>query len=442
MPLGYCFPGTCTHNPVIAGIIPVMQKPVNIHLPAGREELAELRAGDAVRLYGTIYTMRDAGHQRCLAALKEEGVLPFGLAGQALFYAGPTPARSGRPFGAIGPTTASRMDKATPALLEAGITLTLGKGRRSNEVAKACAATGSIYLIAVGGAAAYLGGFVEESELIAWEDLGTEALRRLTLNGLPAFVGIDSQGRQNGDVSIMSSEDKIETPPFCLPHPPVISFEGGEGVGKSTQIRLLADRLTQAGYEVCCTRDPGNTGIGEQVRAILLDRSNTALAPLAELLLYEAARAQLVEEVIRPALDAGKVVLVDRFTDSTLAYQAYARCLDRKLVDAANAIGSGGLVPTRTILLDQDMEAGLERATKNGADRMEAEGQSFHWRVHEGFEQLAREFPERIVTVKCQERKEDTHELIFAAVSDLFSKQAAEPYVVTTELLQKIKDDK
>lgn len=153
--------------------------------------------GDAVKLYGSIYTMRDAGHRRTLEYLNKHGELPFGLKGQALFYAGPTPAKAGRPFGAIGPTTASRMDAATPALLEAGITLTLGKGRRSEEVAQACAATGSVYLVAVGGAAAYLAGFVEASELIAWEDLGTEALRRLTLQGLPAFVGIDSRGERD-----------------------------------------------------------------------------------------------------------------------------------------------------------------------------------------------------------------------------------------------------
>ena len=174
-----------------------MLSAVDIALPAGREELAALGPGDAVRLFGTVFTMRDVGHQRCLAILREEGKLPFGLEGQALFYAGPTPPRAGRPFGAIGPTTASRMDGATPALLEAGIVLTLGKGRRSQEVMRACASTGSVYLVAVGGTAAYLGGFVKESELVAWGDLGPEALYRLTLDGLPAFVGIDSRGREN-----------------------------------------------------------------------------------------------------------------------------------------------------------------------------------------------------------------------------------------------------
>ncbi|MDR2035603.1 MAG: dTMP kinase [Coriobacteriales bacterium] len=221
-----------------------------------------------------------------------------------------------------------------------------------------------------------------------------------------------------------------------------ISFEGGEGVGKSTQIRLLADRLVKAGYEVCCLREPGGTSVGEQIRSILLDCANTKLSPVAELMLYEAARAQLVAEVILPALSAGKVVLVDRYIDSTLAYQAYARGLDKNLVLAANEIGCAGLIPTRTILLDQDMEAGLQKAVGDGADRMEAEGRDFHRKVHDGFEQLASEYDARFVTVPCQEHKEDTHELIFAAVADLFDERAARPYEITEELLQKIKAEK
>ncbi len=220
-----------------------------------------------------------------------------------------------------------------------------------------------------------------------------------------------------------------------------ITFEGGEGVGKSTQIRLLAHRLTQAGYEVCCLREPGGTGIGEQIRRILLDRAHCNMAPVAELLLYEAARAQLVAEAIRPALDAGKVVLVDRFIDSTTAYQSFARGLERELVDTANALGAGNLVPTRTLVLEQDVDHGLMKAIEDGADRLEAEGREFHARVHEGFRQLAEQYPERIVTVPCQERKEDTHELVFAAVSDLFSARAAEPFNITEQLLRQIKDE-
>lgn len=221
---------------------------------------------------------------------------------------------------------------------------------------------------------------------------------------------------------------------------PFISFEGGEGVGKSTQIRLLADRLTRAGYEVCCLREPGSTGIGEQIRSILLDNANSSMTALAELLLYEAARAQLVKEIIKPALAEGQVVLIDRFTDSTLAYQAYARGLDKNLVASANAIGSAALEPTRTILLSKNVAEGLRKAIEDGADRLEAEGQAFHERVHAGFMQLAAEFPERITVVSCQEQKADTHALIFAAVADLFSEQAALPYEITPELLQRLKE--
>lgn len=228
----------------------------------------------------------------------------------------------------------------------------------------------------------------------------------------------------------MSIEDKT----------PFISFEGGEGVGKTTQIRLLADRLTRAGHKVYCLREPGGTSVGEQIRTILLDNANSSMTDLTELLLYEAARAQLVEEVIKPALDSGTVVLVDRFTDSTLAYQAYARGLDKNLVNTANSIGSAALVPTRTILLSKDVVEGLKKATEDGADRLESEGQAFHERVHAGFMQLAKEHPERIFVVPCQEQKADTHELIFAAVADLFSEQAALPYEITEELLQRLKE--
>ena len=167
---------------------------VNIDLPVAPKQLTKLRVGDAVSLYGSIYTMRDAGHIRTLDYLSQHGELPYGLTGQALFYAGPTPPVGKRPFGAIGPTTASRMDFATPQLLRAGISLTLGKGVRSPEVAAACRETGAVYLVTTGGAAAYLASFVSAAELVAWEDLGTEALRRLTLEGLPAFVAIDSLG--------------------------------------------------------------------------------------------------------------------------------------------------------------------------------------------------------------------------------------------------------
>ena len=171
-----------------------MSEPTKLTLPASREELAELRIGDEVLLSGCVYTMRDAGHQRALDALHATGKLPCGLEGATLFYAGPTPAAAGRPLGSVGPTTASRMDFATPALMKAGIVACIGKGKRSAEVVKACKDTGSVYFAAVGGIAALLATHVEESELIAWGDLGTEALRKLDLHDLPCFVAVDTQG--------------------------------------------------------------------------------------------------------------------------------------------------------------------------------------------------------------------------------------------------------
>lgn len=168
--------------------------PISLTLPLDRERIAQLHAGQGVRLSGPVYTMRDAGHMRALKALEQEGALPFKLEGQTLFYAGPSPAAAGRPLGSVGPTTASRMDFATPQLMDAGIAGCIGKGKRSNQIAQACRRNGSIYLAAVGGIAALLATCVQSSETIAWDDLGTEALRRLELKDFPCFVAIDAQG--------------------------------------------------------------------------------------------------------------------------------------------------------------------------------------------------------------------------------------------------------
>lgn len=165
-----------------------------IILPCSKEELSVLEAGQKVLLSGVCYTMRDAGHQRALRYLEEKGSLPYDLSGQSLFYAGPTPASAGRPFGAIGPTTASRMDFATPDMLRAGIVSMIGKGKRSEEVRSACEETGSVYFVAIGGVAALLAEHVTSEELIAWPDLGTEALRRIVLDDLPVYVEIDAKG--------------------------------------------------------------------------------------------------------------------------------------------------------------------------------------------------------------------------------------------------------
>jgi fumarate hydratase subunit beta len=163
-------------------------------LPAARSELATLRAGEEVALSGVVYTARDATHVRLVEALDRDGELPFGLDGAMLFYAGPTPPAAGRPAGAIGPTTAKRMDAWTPRLLRAGVVATIGKGARSPEVIAACATTGSVYFAAVGGAAALLARHVTGMEPVAWPELGTEALVRVTLDRLPVFVAIDTTG--------------------------------------------------------------------------------------------------------------------------------------------------------------------------------------------------------------------------------------------------------
>ena len=183
-----------------------MPETIKLTLPLDKAELARLKAGDACTLTGPMFTLRDAGHIRLLAELDAQGSdeLPYGLAGQAIFYAGPTPAAAGRPFGAIGPTTASRMDFAAPRLHDAGVAATIGKGVRSQQVKDACVRnqavkdacvqTGSVYFVAVGGAAAYLAKCVESSTTVAYDDLGTEALRRIDVVDFPVFVGVDTTG--------------------------------------------------------------------------------------------------------------------------------------------------------------------------------------------------------------------------------------------------------
>ena len=173
-----------------------MANAIELTLPLSKEDLAKLNSGDAVRLTGDLYTMRDAGHARCLEYLEEHGELPFGLEGQTLFYAGPTGPTPTRPFGAIGPTTASRMDFATPALMDAGIVASIGKGKRSEAVREACMRNGGVYFAAVGGIAALLAECVKSSETIAWSDLGTEALRRIHVEDFPCYVDIDTKGNR------------------------------------------------------------------------------------------------------------------------------------------------------------------------------------------------------------------------------------------------------
>lgn len=185
-----------------------------------------------------------------------------------------------------------------------------------------------------------------------------------------------------------------------------ITFEGIEGSGKSTQIVQLANHLSAHGRSVTLTREPGGTAIGDQVRKVLLDPANTALDPKAELLLYAAARAQHLAELIRPALKAGKIVLCDRFSDATLAYQGYGRGLELELIRSLDRIVTDGLRPDLTILLDIDAATGLARARGRnsrggleGEARFENERLSFHERVRQGYLELAKHDPARFRVV-------------------------------------------
>lgn len=199
-----------------------------------------------------------------------------------------------------------------------------------------------------------------------------------------------------------------------------VTFEGGEGSGKSTQINALRLLLEEHGYDVLCLREPGGTLLGEKVRALLLDPDNGQMTAQSELLLYEAARSQLIAQVIAPALCAGRVVLCDRFYDSTIAYQGYGRGLDSALIERVNAFVVDGHHPDRTIFLDIDVEEGLERATREGGDRLELAGEAFHASVHEGFLELARREPGRIRTVSTAVRRPDTARAVYHELADLF----------------------
>lgn len=203
----------------------------------------------------------------------------------------------------------------------------------------------------------------------------------------------------------------------------LVTFEGGDGAGKTTHITFLADYLRSQGREVLCLREPGGTAIGEQLRSIVLDPANGGMCDETELLIYEAARAQIMKEVIVPALARGAVVLLDRFYDSTIAYQVFGRGLPESFVRQANAFACQGVHPCRTILLstEQPAEEGLKRATKHGdADRLEQAGADFHARVAVGFKRVAQDNPDRVRTVNSSTPKPVTARNIFLQLQDVF----------------------
>ena len=174
----------------------------NITAPLSDEVAKELKSGDYVYITGTIYTARDAAHKRMWEALEKGEELPIEMKNNIIYYMGPSPAREGRPIGSAGPTTASRMDKYAPKLLDLGLKGMIGKGKRSKQVKEAIVRNGSVYFAAVGGAGAILSKAIKKSEVIAYDDLGTEAIRKLYVEDFPALVVIDSQGNNLYETAI------------------------------------------------------------------------------------------------------------------------------------------------------------------------------------------------------------------------------------------------
>ncbi len=211
--------------------------------------------------------------------------------------------------------------------------------------------------------------------------------------------------------------------------PLFISFEGIEGSGKTTQIQLLANQLESLGYDVLITREPGGCPIADQIRHILLHPDNDRLVPDAELLLYAAARAQHVAEVISPALEQGKIVLCDRYCDATLAYQGYARGLDLQLVHQLNDLAAGTCRPHLTLLLDMHPDQGLHRAQSRNAatsgpaeGRFEQESLKFHSKVREGYLVLAQQEPLRIKVIDATGTHEQVATRIWQTTSSFLSR--------------------
>jgi dTMP kinase len=184
-----------------------------------------------------------------------------------------------------------------------------------------------------------------------------------------------------------------------------ITLEGPEGSGKTSQLAPLAEFLRQEGQEVLVTREPGGTPISDQIRGIIMKMDNTAMHPRTEILLFLAARAQLVAQVIRPALEAGKVVICDRYADSTLAYQGYGHGNDLDLLRRLLDFATGGLQPDLTLLLDVDVEDGIRRKLSGGSEwnRMDAYTLAFHQRVRQGYLELAHAEPGRWVIVDASQ---------------------------------------
>jgi dTMP kinase len=206
-----------------------------------------------------------------------------------------------------------------------------------------------------------------------------------------------------------------------------ITFEGAEGAGKTTQSQRLAAELETAGYTVLFTHEPGGTRISERIREIVLNRENRVIVPTTELLLFAASRAQLVSERIVPALNNGHIVISDRFVDSTVAYQGYARGFEHEVISYLNRVATNGLSPDLTIVLDLPVEAGLQRKIRQDREamnRLDLEDIEFHQRVREGFLEIARKEPKRVKVVNAQMAPERVYQAVKAEVDRRMEKWA------------------
>jgi dTMP kinase len=204
-----------------------------------------------------------------------------------------------------------------------------------------------------------------------------------------------------------------------------ITFEGGEGSGKTLQARTLYRRLFRLAIPALLTHEPGGTSSGERIARLLKWAQRTDISPLAELMLFNASRAQLVREVIKPALNSEKVVICDRYSDSTTAYQSYGRGLDLKVVKNTNTTATQGLSPDLTILMDIDIEEGLSRKKGKKHDRFEQEDLTFHHRVRDGYLKMAADEPERWLVIDASQSKEKIKQIIWRRVSQLLSNRSA-----------------
>lgn len=198
-----------------------------------------------------------------------------------------------------------------------------------------------------------------------------------------------------------------------------ITFEGCEGVGKSTQIRLLQEYFTKNGIDAVFTREPGGVPICETIRGVILNKDFSEMSPICEALLYASSRAQLVSEVIRPNLDKGKIVVCDRYIDSSFAYQGFARGLGLDMVESINYHAIDGAIPELTIFLDLSPEKAFSRkGGRDANDRIEREGLAFHNKVYAGYKAVAEKYPDRVVCIAPTGTKFDTHRAIVKTLKD------------------------